>query len=134
MSDVSTDRRLKLVQKIRQEQNQNRQAIKTRERILYGEPTKQPWGEPEPESFENFGKEGTDGEGMQASSFGLRMLVALFLFGGYFFLARSQSSIAGLDADKIFTEINRYSGVEINLFDFIDNITYTLNIDALNKQ
>ena len=133
MSDASTDRRLRLVQKIRQEQSQNRQAIKTRERILYGEPAKQPWGEPDSEPFDNYGKERTDGEGIQASSFGLRMLIALLLFGGYFFLARSQSSIAGLDADRILTEINRYSGVEINVFDFIDNITYTLNIDALKQ-
>lgn len=133
MSDASTDRRLRLVQKIRQEQNQNRQAIKTRERILYGEPSKQPWGEPDPESFDNYGKEKNDGEGMQASSFSLRMLIALLLFGGYFFLARSQGSIGGVNADKILSEINRYSGVEINLFDFIDNITYTLNIDALRQ-
>lgn len=133
MSNASTDRRLQLVQKIRQEQNQNRQAIKTRERILYGEPEKQSWGEPEPEALDEFGKDRADGEGMQPSSFGLRMLIALLLFGGYFFLARSQSSIAGLDADRILSEINRYSGVEINLFDFIDNITYTLNIDTLKQ-
>lgn len=63
------------------------------------------------------------------STFGIRMIMAALLLTGYFFLESSKVSIGFLNAEVIRTEINRYSGLEINLFDFIDNITYTFNND-----
>ena len=63
------------------------------------------------------------------STFGIRMLIAALLFVGYFFLQTSDKSIGFLSADIIQTEVNRYSGAEINIFDFMDNFTYTLNVD-----
>ena len=135
MSNVSTDRRLRLIQKIRQEQNQNRQAIKTREHILYGKALDTPPDFPVYERENDPEKEGGTGENvMPSSSFGIRMMIALLLFGGYFFLAKNQGNIGGVNADMIRGEINRYSSMSVNLFDFIDDITYTLNINEKQKE
>lgn len=127
MEELCTDQRLRLVQQIRQEQHQNRQTLKARENILYGQ-----------ESVENPYTEDVYREipksGLPASGFGVRFLFAVLLFIGYFFLLRSKESIAGWNAQRIQSEVNRYSDAAINVFDFMDNITYTLGIDSKQKE
>lgn len=63
------------------------------------------------------------------STFGIRMLIAALLFVGYFFLQKSESNIGFINAEVIQTEVNRYSDVDINLFDFMEDFTYTLNAE-----
>lgn len=63
------------------------------------------------------------------STFGIRMIIAALLLIGYFFLESSKVSVSFLNSELIRREVNRYSGLEINLFDFMDNITYTFNND-----
>ncbi len=63
------------------------------------------------------------------STFGIRMLIAALLLVGFFFLESTKTKVGIIDSEVIKTEINRYCGEEINLFDFMDNITYTLNVD-----
>ena len=139
MSDITTEQRLRLVHQIRQEHNQNRQAIQSRERILYGREMVQQGGNLQenttlqgfrddyvmPKEADNFLPQSS----LPNSTFGLRMLIAAVLFVGYFFLESSKISFGALNAEVIRTEVNRYSDVEINLFDFMDNITYTFNND-----
>lgn len=140
MSEITTEQRLRLVQQIRQEHNQNRQAIQSRERILYGREAGGQSGFLQGnmafQEFQNadytlekeegvFVPQGT----IPQSTFGLRMLIAALLFVGFFFLESTQINLGTLDAEVIRTEVNRYSGMEINLFDFMDNITYTFNND-----
>ena len=111
MSNAVTDKRLMLVQQIRQEQQQNHQTIKNREEIL--SPT-----DFEPQLEKSFGH----------STFLLRLFIAALLFAGYFFLSRDSEGNGELYASKIRSEVNKYSNIDINLFDFMDEITYTLNI------
>lgn len=137
MSEISTEQRLRLVHQIRQEHNQNRQTIQSRERIVYGKDItaqdpfiqRQNYRNSLTEEFTNNYSSNADSFPVKQSTFGMRMLIAALLFVGYFFLESSKINLGALDAEVIQTEVNRYSGAEINLFDFMDNITYTFNND-----
>lgn len=120
MNEINTEQRLRLINQIRQEHNQNRQVIQSRELIMYGN---------EPGDIQDNYNIISNSIPERKSTFGLRMLIAAILFVGYFFLESSNINIGTLDADLIRAEVNRYSGAEINLFDFMDNITYTFNND-----
>lgn len=138
MQEITAEQRLQLVHQIRQEHSLNRQALRTRERILYGKESSSPPAVSMPqaslfgnmtdqEDFEPSLESGTGA--FMHSTLGIRFLIAILLFGGYFLLAKNQISLGGVNAEVIRSEVNRYSNVEINLFDFMDNITYTLNTE-----
>lgn len=138
MQEISAEKRLQLVHQIRQEHTLNRQALRTREQILYGKES----GSPPACSLSQDSLSGSMTEreiaeqSLEAgsapfmhSTLGIRFLIAVLLFLGYFLLAKNQISFGGVNAEVIRSEVNRYSDVEINLFDFMDNITYTLNTE-----
>lgn len=127
MEELCTEQRLRLVQQIRQEHHQNRQTLKARENILYGQESVE---HPYTEDIYHDAQE----KGVSSFGFGMRLLLAVLLFIGYFFLLRSEGSIGGWNAQRIQSEVNRYSDAAINVFDFIDNITYTLGIDSIQKE
>lgn len=135
MQQLNTEKRLQLVHQIRQEHTQNRQALKTRERILYGRECSTPAISLQKTSFL---EQPGDTEPFDASiepalpmrsTLGLRLLIAGILLLGYFLLTKYRIQLGGLTAEVIHREVNRYSETQINLFDFMDNITYTLNIE-----
>lgn len=130
MSEITSQQRLELLNNIRQEHNQNRQTIRSRENLIYNSNNSNnniglPW---DTYSLET-SKTDVHSENTSHSTFGIRMLIAALLFVGYFFLQSTDKSIGFLNAEVIRTEVNRYSGSEINIFDFMDNITYTFNND-----
>ncbi len=138
MQEISAEQRLQLVHQIRQEHSLNRQALRTRERILYGKEISTPPAVSMPgeslsgnmEDHSGFESSLESGMGFSMhSTLGIRFLIAVLLFLGYFLLAKNQISLGSLNAEVIRSEVNRYSDVEINLFDFMDNITYTLNTE-----
>ena len=136
MQEISTEKRLQLVHQIRQDHTLNRQALQTRERILYGRESSSTPAvalsgnsflvrDEYPEDFDISPEAGM----IRHSGFVIRFFIAALLFLGYFLLSRNQFSVGGMNAEVIRSEVNRYSGVEINLIDFMDHITYTLNTE-----
>lgn len=136
MTDISTEKRLQLVQQIRREHIENTQKLRQREHILYGngdiyEPTI-------PANIIKTNPLQTENEEQQLlktekkvnfSTFGIRLLLATLLFLGYLYLSKENITIGKLNAEVIRSEVNRYRDADINLFDFMEDITYTLNID-----
>lgn len=133
MSEITSRQRLELLNNIRQEHNQNRQTIRSRENLIYGTKGNADAGYSvdtySSTYLSDIAKTDAFIENPSPLSFGIRMLIAALLLVGYFFLESSKIDLGFLDAEVIRTEVNRYSGVEINLFDFMDNITYTFNND-----
>ena len=129
MSEITSQQRLELLNHIRQEHNQNRQTIRSRENLIYNSNNSN--GLTSDTYSSETPKTDTYIENTPHSTFGIRMLIAALLFVGYFFLQNSNSSIGFLNAEVIQTAVNRYSGAEINLFDFMDNFTYTFNNDQM---
>ena len=136
MQEISTEKKLQLVHQIRQEHTLNRQALQTRERILYGRESSSTPSVSLPGNAFLAGDEYPDEldispeTGMfRHSSFAIRFFIAALLLLGYFLLSRNQFSVGGMNAEVIRSEVNRYSGAEINLIDFMDHITYTLNAE-----
>ena len=127
MSEITSQQRLELLNRIRQEHNQNRQTIRSRENLIYNSNNSNglTWDTYSSETP----KTDTYIENTPHSTFGIRMLIAALLLVGYFFLESSKINLGFLDAEVIRTEVNRYSGVDINVFDFMDDFTYTLNVD-----
>jgi len=127
MSEITSQQRLELLNRSRQEHNQNRQTIRSRENLSYNSNSSNglTWDTYSSETP----KTDTYIENTPHSTFGIRMLIAALLLVGYFFLESSKINLGFLDAEVIRTEVNRYSGVDINVFDFMDDFTYTLNVD-----
>ena len=127
MSEITSQQRLELLNHIRQEHNQNRQTIRSRENLIYNSNNSNGL------TWDTYSSETSKAdvyiENTSHSTFGIRMLIAALLLVGYFFLESSKINLGFLDAEVIRTEVNRYSGVDINVFDFMDDFTYTLNVD-----
>lgn len=137
MSDITVDQKLKLVNQIRQEQLQNSMAMKNRERLLYGEhvsgfstaaPPPTSYYNNTVDSIENISTMPKEMSGLK-STLGIRFMVALLLFLGYLGMWKANTSIGSLTPTVILEEVNRYSEINSNLFDFMNNFTYTLNTD-----
>ena len=81
--DSNTQRRLELMRLIREENHNNQQRIRTREEILYGKSgsysSSDEYGYPL--SAAEYSR---PEEGVHMSSFGLRLVIAVLLFGIYF--------------------------------------------------
>lgn len=101
--DMQTRKRLELMRLIREENHSNQQRIRSREEILYGKSSSYlnplyPDGTlTAAEDGEAYGA----GDNMPASSFSLRFLVAVLLFGVYFYSKTQDVSVAGVDAAQI---------------------------------
>ena len=100
--DNNTQRRLELMRLIREENHNNQMRIRTREEILYGK---------------------SPDESVHMSSFGLRLVIAVLLFGIYYFCRGQDISIAGITAQQIEAAVNVQ---ETKLVDFISQFPYIL--------
>lgn len=131
MSDISTDQKLRLIQQIRQEHNQNIMSLRSRERILNG----QYLTDSGSAAYANYSASAELSATSEQestvfkSTFPLRFFLSCLLFLGYFMLWRSDGVLGVLNADSIRGEVNRFSEVNANLFDFIKDFPYTLTID-----
>ena len=103
--DSNTQRRLELMRLIREENHNNQQRIRTREEILYGKSgsysSSDEYGYPL--SAAEYSR---PEEGVHMSSFGLRLVIAVLLFGIYFFCRGQDLSIGGITAAQIETAVN----------------------------
>lgn len=99
MSDVSTEKRLRLLKQIRTRYNEDQIDLINRERILYGRSSRQSDRYEEPLEEDQI----PDG---QNSSFRLRLAVAVGLVGLVIFMDMRGVSLAGITADKIFQAIS----------------------------
>ncbi|MDY2653230.1 MULTISPECIES: hypothetical protein [Eisenbergiella] len=121
--DNNTQRRLELMRLIREENHNNQMRIRTREEILYGKSDS--YG-----GFDEYGYPLTAAEysrpdeSVHMSSFGLRLVIAVLLFGIYYFCRGQDISIAGITAQQIEAAVNVQ---ETKLVDFISQFPYTLH-------
>ena len=120
--DNNTQRRLELMRLIREENHNNQMRIRTREEILYGKSDS--YG-----GFDEYGYPLTAAEysrpdeSVHMSSFGLRLVIAVLLFGIYYFCRGQDVSIAGITAQQIEAAVNVQ---ETKLVDFISQFPYIL--------
>ena len=124
--DNNTQRRLELMRLIREENHNNQMRIRTREEILYGKSDS--YG-----GFDEYGYPLTAAEysrpdeSVHMSSFGLRLVIAVLLFGIYYFCRGQDISIAGITAQQIEAAVNVQ---ETKLVDFISQFPYILQDKA----
>lgn len=97
MKDVTTERKLQLIQQIRSRYDEDRHDMSNRERILYGRESVRPWEE-----------NGDDPEWEQApqSSFRLRVLLAVLLFAAVVAIDTNGTSLWGITAEKVYQIIS----------------------------
>ena len=115
---VSSEKKLQLIRRIREENEMNQNTIRGREAFLYGKQT--PYV-----SFRDGRGEG-DAENMPAvSTFRLRITAALLLFGVFYSLVSRDAALFGIDSEQIYEAVETdYSPI---LFDFMNQIPYTLH-------
>ena len=117
-SSISTERKLQLIHRIRQEHQNNQSMIRGREAILYGKSLS--YGALPEDGAEYF----PEGEA-PVSTFRFRVVIALFLFLVFYVIASRNETILGLRTDQIQEAVAEdYSPI---LFDFIGEIPYTLH-------
>ena len=137
MGKVSTNQKLQLIRSIRAESQDNRMAMRNRERILYGIESKA--GEELPLYAKGYydGREKElyaleDGSSaMQRGSFSffkLRLMLSAVLFCVFLVADSGSGNIGGFSTDMIREEINKDfdAGFDEVVFDFEDNFPYTL--------
>lgn len=99
MSDVRTEKRLRLLKQIRSRYNEDQFDLSNRERILYGRSSRSA------EDFDRALEDGQIPEG-QPTFFRLRLLLAVGLLGLVIFMDMKDISVAGITSDKIFQAIS----------------------------
>ena len=93
------ERKLQLVQQVRSRYHENQYDMSNRERIMYGRTS----------VFDRPGYDDDtlpDSEDGSLSSFKLRFLIALVLFGIVVFMDRSHTSIGGITSEKLYGMIS----------------------------
>lgn len=117
-SHISTDKKLQLIRKIRQEHQMNRNTIRGRESFLYGKSMTF-------ESFQDMDMENALDMDLSVSTFRFRIAAALLLFGFFYMVSSRGESVFGIQPAKVYEAVETdYSPI---LFDFMDNIPYTLH-------
>lgn len=99
MSEVSTEKRLRLLKQIRSRYNEDQFDLNNRERILYGRSSRPS------DRYEEPLEDGLTPDG-QPSFFRLRLAIAVGLVGLVILMDMRGVSLAGITADKIFQAIS----------------------------
>lgn len=94
MNDTTTERKLELIKQIRSQHHQNRYELHNREQILYGQTFPK-----EITAINNFSEETISIK----NTFKIRFFIAALLFGLVIGLDMTGKSLAGLDAENIYT-------------------------------
>ncbi|MFI3211877.1 MAG: hypothetical protein R3Y24_00905 [Eubacteriales bacterium] len=119
MEKTPTERKLELIQNLRNEQNANAGKMRTRANILYGEegfnlPTKNGVAQ----SYSNNSESMTMTSSTESvSTFRLRLLCAIFLFVCFFFMDSRDYQIGTFSSDMILNAMNHE--LTINSIDFM---------------
>lgn len=106
---MSSDEKLKLIQQIRQNQMQNTQIMNIHSGILN-----------DTNAVEEMSK--------KPSTLFLRFLLSITLFIIYILLSTSNVNEKKEFACNIRKEITKYANNKSNIFDFVDDFNYTLNV------
>lgn len=125
MSNIPIEKRMQLVHMIREENKTNQLKLRNRENILYGRPLVSSLHSTE-HATQEYAQEAM--EETPVSTFKLRFLIAVALFVTYLILDMGGGSILGKNAKEIYLMVEE--DYQSNIFDFIENITYTLNDTA----
>ncbi len=110
MNDISADRRLELIRSVREEQARNYMTMQRRESVLYGSNLSMP-----AQSMDR--SVAPINAGLK-----LRIAIALILFLGFLILDKNHYTFLSLDSSDVITAISE----EVNSFDFMEDIPYTL--------
>lgn len=115
MNDLTMEKRLQLVRQVRSRHSENRYDLSNREQILYGKTTLSSEGE----YWDSAQPSGEDE--IPVSSFKLRLLLALFLFGVVVFMDRSQTAIGGITSEKLYRVIS--ADYEEKIEDWVETLS-----------
>lgn len=115
MEQVSAETKLRLVQMIREENQQNRMKMQSREQMLN-------YGYVLPKNRKETAAE-TDG--LLLTGLRIRLALAFLFFLAFFFFDYSGMKLGSMNAEKFATVLNQEMGT--NAIDFIKNFTYTLS-------
>lgn len=115
MNDFTIEKKLQLVQQVRSRHSENRYDLSNRERILYGKTTL-----PDESGYWDSAQSAGADE-IPVSSFKLRLLLALFLFGIVVFMDRSQTAIGGLTSEKLYRVIS--ADYEEKIEDWVETLS-----------
>lgn len=116
MSDITAEKKLELIRNIREENHKNRLNLQSRESVLYGH------------EYCYTGEainEAGDGTGKRTSHLGFRILFAIILFSLFIILDNTKGVWGGFSSVDIYGLLLENNIA--NSFDFIEEITYTLN-------
>lgn len=125
MDHISTDTKLKLVQMIRNENQENRMKMRSREQLINSGYHSGSYRE---NAFQRSAFSGNAFSEQEAHPFwGLRLRIgaAFLLFLGFLFLDYTGVKMGSIGAGEIVSWINKE--IDINSIDFIENLTYTLS-------
>lgn len=119
-----TERKLKLMRFLREENQNNRMKMRSREEILYGKSSL-------PVQFGSLGEEDylqayADEPRPMPSLFGVRVVLALALFAAVWYMDRENYSFGGIDAAWIQEQVAA-SPNPGKLMDFVADFPYTLS-------
>lgn len=116
MSDITAEKRLELIRNIREENHKNRMSLKNREHILYGR------------EYETVPMQETE-ELPAASGHGstliLRTIIAAVLLSLFIIMDYLQADWLPVDMETINNCLQE--NYTVNIIDFMDKITYTLD-------
>lgn len=118
MANIPTEKKMQLVHMIREENKSNQLKLRNRENILYGRPF----------TPALYSVEESEEEATAVSTLKLRFLLAAGLFVAYLVLDMGGGSILGKNAGDLYLMMEE--DYQSNVFDFISNITYTLDNKA----
>ena len=113
---ISIERKLELIQKIRQEHQMNQNTVRGREAFLYGNKYAVSG---DTERLE-MGESDT-----VVSTLKLRIAMAALLFGIFYSTVLQDGSFMGINASQVYAVIE--TDYSANLFDFMEEIPYTLH-------
>lgn len=122
MSDITAEKRMELIRNIREENSRNRMNLRTRENILYGHSYDS--------AVANEVTNTTISSEKAFSTLGIRILAAVILFSLFIILDYTKQTWFSLDSARICKYLQE--NYTPNSFDFIEEITYTLEDAAQN--
>ncbi len=106
MSDVTMERRLRLVKQIRSRYNEDQYDLSNRERILYGQSSR---------PREDFAEAGDDAAwNTPVSTFRIRLITAILLLAAVIAIDMNGTKIAGITSEDIFRAISADYGALID--------------------
>jgi len=118
------ERRLAMIQQLKQEQAQNRERMYRRNRIVNGADYHYQTKNHSSYNTENISNKELNSSTLQFKSIYVRFGICIVLFLGFYYLKQNNTDFMGINASFINNVITEK--VDINSFAFLQNIPYTL--------